>query len=107
MLPNIVTHYAPHDQDHDFALCGVYVDQDKYHSPQPTCPDCARKLADEEALKQAIEETPWPLDADEAALALEREAADRMSPLGAQVFALAVTLNKVYAAQLRTRRGGR
>jgi len=104
MLPKIVTHYAPWPTEPDnFSLCGVYVDQDKYHSPQPTCPDCARKLAEDEALEQAIDETPWPLDADEAATELEREATNRMSPLGAQLFNLAVTLNKVYAAQLRKR----
>lgn len=107
MLTNNLTHYAPADQPHDFAYCGVYLSETRYHSPQPTCPDCARKLAEDDALDAAIEETPFPLDADEAALALEREATDTMSPLGAQLFTLAVTLNRIYAAQLRTKRGRR
>jgi len=107
MLKPIVTHYAPADQPHDFAYCGLYLSDPRTHSPQPTCPDCAKKLAQEDAeaaLEQAIDETPWPLDADEAATELEHT--NSMSPLGAQLFTFAVTVNRLYAAQLR-KRGGR
>jgi hypothetical protein len=66
-----VTHYAPWDAPDDFAYCGVFVSAPDYHSPAPTCPVCAAKLAAECAIDEAIETAPWPLDADEASAVLD------------------------------------
>jgi hypothetical protein len=107
-----LTHYAPHDQPHDFAYCGVYLSDAKYHSPQPTCPTCAAKLAAEAAIDAAVEETPWPLDADEAAIELDpllnaglpAPGAPAASAFADEVFAFGVTLNRAYAEAVR---GGR
>jgi hypothetical protein len=71
MLNQTVTHYAPWDASDDFAYCGVYVSDPMFHSPQPTCPTCAAKLAAECAIDEAIETAPWPLDADEARAELD------------------------------------
>jgi hypothetical protein len=60
MLSPTLTHYAPWNQPaENFALCGVYVSADRYHSPQPTCPTCAAKLAADDA---ALEDAPLPVD---------------------------------------------
>jgi hypothetical protein len=108
-----LTHYAPHDQPHDFAYCGVYVSDAKYHSPQPTCPTCAAQLAAADAIDAAVEETPWPLDADEAAIELDpllnAGLPDPSQPFDATMFVadlfdFAVSLNRAYA---ETVRGGR
>jgi hypothetical protein len=101
------THYLPWDATDDFAYCGVYVSDARYHSPQPTCAACAAKLAAECAIDAAIDEMPWPLDADEARAvldpvlnagvpdAVQRETARVMSLVGATLFAFGVTLTKV------------
>jgi hypothetical protein len=68
MLHQTVTHYFPWDDSDTFATCGYAMTAADTHSPQPTCPACADRLAAEEA---AIEETPLPLDADEARTELE------------------------------------
>src|SRR4029453_13294054 len=82
----VTTHYAPHDQPHDFAYCGVYLSRPPYHSPQPTCPTCAAKLAAEAEIDAPagartpapegrvdapVEEIPWPPHADEPAIELD------------------------------------
>jgi len=63
----MLTHYAPWDADPaDFAYCGVYVNDPIAHSPTPTCPDCAAKLAAECAIEEMIEQD-WALTlADDA-----------------------------------------
>src|SRR5262245_5933393 len=71
MLDQTVTHYAPWAATDAFAYCGVYVSDARYHSPQPTCPTCAAQLAAECAIDQAVDEMPWPLDADEASAGLD------------------------------------
>ena len=63
MLPQTVTHYFPWTDSDTFAACGHAMTAADTHSPQPTCLACADRLAAEEA---AVEETPLPLDADEA-----------------------------------------
>jgi hypothetical protein len=109
MNTTVTTHYAPHDQPHDFAYCGVYLSDATYHSPQPTCPTCAAQLAAAEAIDAAIEETPWPLDADEAAIELDpllnaglpASVAPAASTCADEVFAFAVSLNRAYAETVR------
>src|SRR4029453_11077690 len=109
----VTTHYAPHDQPHDFAYCGVYLSDATYHSSQPTCPTCAAKLAAEAAIDAAVEETPWPLDADEAAIELDpllnAGLPDRSQPFHPAMFVpnlfnFAFSLNRAYAEAVR---GGR
>jgi hypothetical protein len=104
MSQTIVTHYAPWDAAEDFAYCGLYLNDDpRYHSPQPTCPVCAAKLAAECAIDEAIETTAWPLDADEANAVLDPvlnagvPETPTKSPLGEDLFQLGVTLNRIYA----------
>ena len=71
MLTTTVTHYAPHDHSDDFAVCGARIDDTHVNLGDPTCPRCAAWLAHERALDQMIEDTPLPLDADEAATELD------------------------------------
>jgi hypothetical protein len=111
MSQTLVTHYAPHDAEPaDFAYCGVYVNDAQYHSATPTCPTCAATLAAEEAIDAAVEAMPWPLDADEANAVLDPvlnaglPAPAARSPLGAQLFNLALEINRAYAAQVRRQR---
>jgi hypothetical protein len=70
-MSDTLTHYAPWDGPDDFAYCGLYLSDSRYHSPQPTCPACAAKLAAECAIDEAVELMPWPLDADEARAELD------------------------------------
>jgi hypothetical protein len=104
MTRTFTTHYAPHDQPHDFAYCGVYLSDAKYHSAQPTCPTCAAILAAEDAIDAAVEEIPWPLDADEAATELDPilnagipEAPASASSFSNELFDFAVSLNRASA----------
>jgi hypothetical protein len=98
-----ITHYAPWDASDDFAYCGVYVSHPDYHSPAPSCPTCAAKLAAECAIDEAIETAPWPLDADEASAVLDPvlnagvPETSAKSPVGEELFNLGVTLNRIYA----------
>lgn len=109
MTPTI-THYAPHDAvPADFAYCGVYVSDARYHSAQPTCPRCAAQLAAEEAIDAAVDEEPWPLDADEARMALDpllnaglpEDVPAPRAAFAADLFNLAVLINRSYAQSLR------
>jgi hypothetical protein len=110
MTGSTLTHYAPHDYSDTFAYCGVYLSDARYHSPQPTCPRCAEQLAAECAIDQAVDEMPWPLDADEATAELDPvlNAGVPFSATAfvADLFEYAVTLNRQYAAAL-SRQGGR
>lgn len=119
-MSDTLTHYAPWDGPDDFAYCGRYLSDARYHSPQPTCPACAAKLAAECAIDEAVDTMPWPLDADEATAMLDHvlNAGVPEAPaatLAAEVFALGVTLNRIYANHfppedrllVRSRRGGR
>jgi len=94
-MTDTLTHYAPWDTSDDFAYCGVYVSDARYHSPSPTCPACAAKLAAECAIDEAIETAPWPLDADEATAVL-----DPVLNAGVpDLFAVAVSLVRVRGAR--------
>lgn len=95
MLETTVTHYFPWDDSDTFAYCGHRMTAADTHSPQPTCLTCAVRQA---AAEQAIEDPALPLDAEEAHTELdpilnaglpERKP---LSPLGAELFALANTL---------------
>jgi hypothetical protein len=103
MLENTVTHYFPWDDTNDHAYCGKPMGAADIHSPLPTCPACGERLL---ALDAAIEETPLPLDADEAATELDPilnagiPAHALLSPLGAELFALANTLNALALTRL-------
>lgn len=111
MLDVTVTHYFPWNESEDVAYCGHRMTEADTHSPQPTCLTCAVRQAGEE---QAIEDTPLPLDADEARTELDPilnagipERAP-LSPIGAELFALARTLQAVYLVNLLDRpRGAR
>jgi hypothetical protein len=70
MLTPTVTHYAHADHSDDFAVCGAPLDDMHVNLGEPTCPRCAAILAAERALDQAIEDTPLPLDAEEARIEL-------------------------------------
>jgi hypothetical protein len=106
-----VTHYAPWDGPDDFAYCGRYLSHSRYHSPAPTCPTCAARLAAADAIDQAIDEMPWPLDADEARAVLDPvlNAGVPEAPMPtptftgtqfvADLFDFAATLNRAYAQQ--------
>ncbi len=93
MLHQTVTHYFPWDNSDTFAYCGHRMTAADVHSPAPTCAACAARQAAEE---QAIEDTPLPLDADEA-----RTALDPVLNAGADLFAFAVALTRTYAAGVR------
>ena len=103
------SHYFPWDDSDTFAACGHPMTAADVHATQPTCPACAARLAAEDA---AFAETPLPLDADEARTELDpvlnAGVSQRapMSPLGAELFAIATTLNACYALTL-LERGGR
>jgi hypothetical protein len=61
-------------------------------------------MAAEDALDAAIESTPLPLDADEARTELDpllNAGAPTMSPVAADLFAYAVSLNRAYAQAVR------
>jgi len=110
-----VSHHFPWDEAEDVAFCGRRQQDGDVHSPSPTCPICRARLEAEDALDDAIAQTPLPLDADEAAAILDPvlnagvPVRAPLSPFGASLFALAVALNRTYAeqAQLARRRGGR
>ena len=95
MLKQTVTHYFPWTESDDVAYCGHRMTEADVHSPQPTCLTCAVRQAQEE---QAIEDTALPLDADEARTELDPvlnaglPSRAPLSPLGAELFALANTL---------------
>jgi hypothetical protein len=95
-----LTHYLPWDGDEQKAVCGTSVKGDTtLHSLNPTCAICAAALAaEDDKVDAAVEWTILPLDAAEAdALAPETP----MSPVGASLFALGVSLNRSYATILR------
>ena len=89
-----LTHYWPWDGDEQKAVCGTVISGvTTPHSLNPTCAVCAAALAAaDDKIDAAVEWTLLPLDAAEA---------DAMSPVGAQLFALGVSLNRDYAASLR------
>lgn len=89
-----LTHYWPWDGDEQKAVCGTPMRGDTaHHSLNPTCAVCAAALAAaDDKVDEAVEWTILPLDAAEAA---------DMSPVGAALFALGVSLNRDYAARLR------
>jgi hypothetical protein len=89
MLTETVTHYFPWTESDTFAYCGYRMRETDVHATQPTCAACAARQAAEE---QAIEDTPLPLDADEARTELA-------SPADA-LFNWAVDLTRSYAATL-------
>lgn len=89
MLNQTVTHYFPWDNSDTFAYCGHRMTAADVHSPAPTCIACAARQAAEE---QAIEDTPLPLDADEARIAL-----DPVLNAGVDLFTFAVALTRSYA----------
>lgn len=94
MLHQTVTHYFPWDNSDTVAYCGHAMTAADTHSPAPTCAGCAARQAAEE---QAIEDTPLPLDADEA-----RAQLDPVLNAGApDLFAFAVALTRNYAAAVR------
>jgi hypothetical protein len=95
-----VTHYFPWDDsdagdDRDpIAYCGHRVTAADAHATQPTCAVCAATL---DALEAAFEATPLPLDADEARTQLDpvlNAGAPTMTPMGADLFAFAVSLSR-------------
>jgi hypothetical protein len=96
MLPTTVTHYYPWTESDGVATCGHRMSATDVHSLQPTCLTCTVALAADEA--RELELDALPLDADEARTELDPILnaglpARPMSPLGAEVFALAQRLN--------------
>jgi len=89
-----LTHYWPWDGDEQRAVCGTSLQGDPTrHSLNPTCAVCAAALAAaDDKIDAAVEWALLPLDAAEA---------EDMSPVGAALFALGVSLNRDYAARLR------
>jgi len=89
-----LTHYFPWDGDEEKAVCGTPMRGDTArHSLNPTCAVCAAALAAaDDKIDETVAFTLLPLDAAEAA---------DMSPVGAALFALGVSLNRDYAARLR------
>jgi len=89
-----LTHYWPWDGDEQKAACGTPMAGDSArHSLNPTCAVCAAALAAaDDKIDETVEWALLPLDAAEA---------DAMSPVGAALFALGVSLNRDYAARLR------
>lgn len=101
MLNPTVSHYYPWTETDGVATCGHRMTATDVHSPRPTCLTCTVRLA---AIEAAEDETV-PLDADEARTELDPLLnaglpARPMSPLGAELFALARTLNACYAVAL-------
>jgi hypothetical protein len=106
MLDPTVTHYFPWD-DTDETACGRAMHAADWQSAAPTCARCAAALAAEDALEALVELTALPLDADEARTELDpllNAGAPAMSPLGAELFALARTLTACYTLTLTDRR---
>jgi hypothetical protein len=109
----MLTHYTL-DDTAERAYCGKRMTEADRHSPFPTCGGCAAKLAEEIALEEAIDETPLPLDADEAATQLDpvlnAGVPPRIAPtvpdFSQHLFQLAVSLNQIYAAEVRRTRKG-
>jgi hypothetical protein len=103
------THYT-HD-DGELAYCGRRMTATDRHSVFPTCGGCAARLAEEIALEEAIDETPWPLDADEAATQLDPvlnagvPVAPKQPDFADYLFDLVVSINRTYTQQLV--KGGR
>jgi hypothetical protein len=114
--PAMLTHYTLDDTSAR-AYCGHRMTEADRHSPFPTCGGCAATLRAEIALEEAIDETPFPLDADEAATQLDPvlnagvpvpvppQPAFNATAFVADLFAFAATLNRTYAEQLV--KGGR
>jgi hypothetical protein len=106
MLTQTVTHYFPWDDSGDddrdpIAYCGHRVTAADAHATQPTCAVCAATL---DAVEAAFEALPVPLDADEARTQLDpvlNAGAPAMTPMGADLFAYAVSLNRAYAQVVR------
>jgi hypothetical protein len=109
------THYTL-DDTAERAYCGHRMTEADRHSPFPTCGGCAAQLAAEIALEEAIDETPLPLDADEAATQLDPvlnagvpvlvpATSFNATAFVADLFEFAATLNRTYAQQLV--KGGR
>lgn len=103
----MTSHYAPWDGfDDDRAVCGHRMTEDDTHAVIPTCPSCTEALLTEEA---RIADWQVPLDADEAARELDPllnagipdAVPQQPSLFGADLFAYAVSLNRVYAAAVR------
>lgn len=109
----MVTHYTLDDSS-ELAYCGRRMTAADRHSPFPTCGGCAATLAAEIALEEAIDETPLPLDADEAATQLDPvlnagvppPIAPTVPDFSQHLFQLAVSLNQIYAAEVRRTRKG-
>jgi len=82
------------DGDEQKAVCGTPMHGDTArHSLNPTCAVCAAALAAaDDKIDEAVEWRLLPLDAAEA---------DAMTPVGAELFALGVSLNRHYADVLR------
>lgn len=98
MLDQTITHYCPWDESDDTAYCGRVFTATDTHSLTPTCAACAARLDAEDA---AFADVPLPLDADEAPeldplLNAGVPARPAMSPMGAELFALARSLNLLY-----------
>lgn len=101
MLLETVSHYYPWTETDGVATCGHRMTAADVHSPAPTCLTCTVRLA----AIEAADDDALPLDADEARTELDvllnAGIPDRpMSPLGAQLFALARTLNALALARL-------
>jgi hypothetical protein len=99
-----LTHYWPWDADAEPgeegpAACGAPMADARQHSAYPSCPACAAHLAAEDycmALVDALAEgTAPPLVAEATAAPAQRTLP--LSPLGAELFALAVKLNRLQA----------
>jgi hypothetical protein len=103
------THYTLDDTS-ELAYCGRRMRDADRHSPFPTCGGCAARLSAELALEEAIDQTPLPLDADEAATALD-PVLNAGVPVAAQpdfadyLFDLVTSINRTYAQSLA--KGGR
>lgn len=88
-----LTHYFPWNES-EFAFCGFRISAADIHSGEPTCPVCRAHLE----LERLIDEEQVPLDAEEADRELDPllnaglPVRTPMSPLGAELFALANTL---------------
>jgi hypothetical protein len=101
-----VSHYSPWDAD-DVAYCGRRMTATTPHSLAPTCPVCAARL---DAEAGVWDETPLPLDADEAQIDLDpmlNAGVPSRSPLADELFHMARVLNACYALTLVEKRGRR
>jgi hypothetical protein len=106
MAPNTLalTHYWPWEGDDEpgdvgYAVCGAPMGDVRRHSVTPTCAACAAHLAAEDYCADLVDAlaagTAPPLVAEAAAAPHQRTLP--MSPFGADIFALGVTLNRIAA----------